>query len=545
MFQSKHMTCSVIVLMISSPRAHAQMNTTDSTSLCTPHLVQRGDTCSTIAQKFGVELGSLETYNKDTWGWRGCSGLQAGDQICVSAGSAGLPPPVDGALCGPTVPGTKLSIGQNISALNPCPLKACCSAYGYCGTTAEFCTPSITANSSKAGCISNCGTDIISASETVTNPSRIAYFQAYNENRPCLHMQVTNIDKTRYTHVHYSFAALTRDDFRVDTSLVNSQLRALIDLRGIKRIITLGGWTFSTAPDTYMIFRDMVRPENRDTAVSNIAAFVLNNDLDGVDIDWEYPGAPDIPGIPAGRPDEGDNFVEFLSLLKGKLVGKSLSIALPASYWYLKNVPVERLIRHVDYVVYMTYDYHGLWEYGNPHAQSGCPSGNCLRSHVNLTETFDSLSMLTKAGVESHKIVVGVSSYGRGFRMSSPKCTDASCTWDIAGEQLRGECTAENGILAAAEIDSLLAGSTTRFHDGPSDSAIAIVNGTWWVAYLDKDTISRRSEQYARMHFGGTADWSVDLQSPTTGLQKYNTSAGNLTLAQFAVPRSCSKRYAD
>ncbi|KAF4546907.1 putative glycosyl hydrolases family 18 protein 6 [Elsinoe fawcettii] len=250
----------------------------------------------------------------------------------------------------------------------------------------------------------------------------------------------------------------------------------------------------------------MVRAANRDKAATSIATFVLDNDLDGVDIDWEYPAAPDIPGIPAGQLDEGDNFVEFISLLKGKLAGKSLSIALPSSYWYLKNIPVKRLMAHVDYAVYMTYDYHGLWEYGNPHAQSGCPAGNCLRSHVNLTETLDSLSMLTKAGVESHKVVVGVTSYGRGFRMSSPGCTDASCTWDNSGEQLRGKCTVEDGILAVAEIDRLLTGSTTSFYDNLSDSKIAIINETWWLAYLDEDIKSRRSERYARLNFGGTAD---------------------------------------
>ena len=72
----------------------------------------------------------------------------------------------------------------------------------------------------------------------------------------------------------------------------------------------------------------------------------------------------------------------------------------------------------LDYIVYMTYDLHGQWDYGNKWTSPGCADGNCLRSHVNLTETINSLAMITKAGVPSNKVVVGVASYGRSFKMA-------------------------------------------------------------------------------------------------------------------------------
>lgn len=43
---------------------------------------------------------------------------------------------------------------------------------------------------------------------------------------------------------------------------------------------------------------------------------------------------------------------------------------------------------------------------------------------VNLTETYTALAMITKAGVSTNKIVVGVSSYGRSFQMADSSCTD-------------------------------------------------------------------------------------------------------------------------
>lgn len=41
---------------------------------------------------------------------------------------------------------------------------------------------------------------------------------------------------------------------------------------------------------TYNIFRQGVKAANRLTMATKIANFVKENYLDGVDIDWEYPG---------------------------------------------------------------------------------------------------------------------------------------------------------------------------------------------------------------------------------------------------------------
>lgn len=80
-------------------------------------------------------------------------------------------------------------------------------------------------------------------------------------------------------------------------------------------------------------------------------------------------GAPDIPGIPAGSPEDGSNYLEFLRLVRATLPSDlELGIAAPASYWYLRGFPIEEIGEIVDYIVYMTYDLHGQWDYGNAHA---------------------------------------------------------------------------------------------------------------------------------------------------------------------------------
>jgi hypothetical protein len=66
-------------------------------------------------------------------------------------------------------------------------------------------------------------------------------------------------------------------------------------------------------------------------------------------------GEPDIPGIPAGNADDGLNYLVFLSELRTALPSTaSLSIAAPASYWYLKQFEIGPTALFVDYIVFMT-----------------------------------------------------------------------------------------------------------------------------------------------------------------------------------------------
>jgi GH18 family chitinase len=90
-------------------------------------------------------------------------------------------------------------------------------------------------------------------------------------------------------------------------------------------------------PNTYLIFRNGVKPASRLTMAAKIANFIKLHNLNGVDIDWEYPGAPDLPSFDPGKAEDGPNYLAFLAVLKNLLPGKSVAIAAPASYWYLSS----------------------------------------------------------------------------------------------------------------------------------------------------------------------------------------------------------------
>ncbi|KAK1855211.1 class V chitinase chi100 [Colletotrichum chrysophilum] len=508
----------------------------NSDGTCFSYYVVPGDSCSSLGAANSLTNDEIESFNTQTWGWQGCSNVQAYQYICLSSGAPPMPAPIANAVCGPQKPGTtQPGAGVDLASLNPCPLNACCNKHGQCGINKDFCTISQsetgapgTSAEGENGCISNCGTEIVVGSAP-GEPISIGYFEAYNLDRPCLNMKITAMDVTPYTHIHLAFGVVTTGTYAIDVSHIQEQWELFQQMSGFKKILSLGGWAFSAEPATYFIFRDAVNPANQDTFVANIVTFVQDNDLDGIDIDWEYPAAPDIPDIPAGTAEDAANYLTFFTKLRAAMPSdKSVSFCAPASFWYLKGYHIEEMAELADYIVYMTYDLHGQWDYSNQYAIDGCPEGNCLRSHTNITETLLALSMITKAGVPSNKLAVGVSSYGRSFQMTTPGCTGPMCTYTGDGSgAYPGPCTGTAGYIANAEINSILAGTGTwmtssgalqsiesysSYFDEDSQSNIAVYDSTQWVAHMDDDLKADRKALYESLNFAGIIDWAIDLQ---------------------------------
>ncbi|KAM0510822.1 hypothetical protein ACHAPE_010505 [Trichoderma viride] len=535
---------------------------------CKTTTVHSNDGCSAVAQRCGISQADLQKYNtaKDF-----CTTLVVDQVVCCSAGT--LPDPIppansdgtcktksvvggdscasmaqkcglkladftklhsdDPKFCalvvGQPVPGAKKPTSgssDDWSKLNPCPLNVCCNVWGQCGTTDDFCVASKSdtgapgTSAAKNGCISSCGRDIIKSTPPFKE-MRIAYYESWNSNRKCLNMDVDQIDTSKYTHIHFAFANIT-SSFAIDISGAQGQFDRFKAMpSSVKKIISFGGWDFSTKPGTFNILREATKAANRATFQSNVVAFIKQHNLDGVDIDWEYPGAPDIPDIPAGDSDAGKDYYETLAALKTALgSSKSVSLAAPASYWYLKAFPIKDVGAKIGYIIYMTYDLHGQWDYNNKWTSPGCPTGNCLRSHVNITETKDALSMITKAGVPSNKVVVGVSSYGRSFKMAQAGCTGPMCQFTGSPREsnaAKGRCTDTSGYISNAEIDDIIAFGKVNKVWTDAGSNILVYNNTEWVAYMDDTTKSDRATLYASYNLAGISDWAVDLQEFADG----------------------------
>lgn len=113
---------------------------------------------------------------------------------------------------------------------------------------------------------------------------------------------------------------------------------------------------------TAATFSDLAGSESAQSAFfSSLVHFMSTYGFDGVDIDWEYPVAPER----SGKEADFANYVSFLKKLRDALGSGGhnygLTITLPSSYWYMQNFDIKSIEPIVDWFNVMTYDLHGTW----------------------------------------------------------------------------------------------------------------------------------------------------------------------------------------
>lgn len=127
--------------------------------------------------------------------------------------------------------------------------------------------------------------------------------------------------------------------------------------------------------------------------------------------------------------------------------------------------------------------------------------------------------MITKAGVPSNKVLVGVTSYGRSFQMSDPNCAGPDCFFtggpELGGSNARkGRCTGTAGYVSNAEIAEIAKdpqAGAKLWYDSASDSNMMTYHGNNWVAYMGDAVRESRTKRYRELNMAGTTNWAVDL----------------------------------
>ena len=227
------------------------------------------------------------------------------------------------------------------------------------------------------------------------------------------------VDAAKLTHVNYAFANV-KDGLVVEGFARDAEnLRVLTGLRArnpqLKVLVSVGGWTWSKG------FSDAaLSAESRRRFCESAVAYVRRHDLDGFDVDWEYPGlrGDDNPH----RPEDRENFTALMTQLRAQLdraaagTGRHYLLTFAAGAFpdYLAHASMSDVQGVVDFVNLMTYDFRV------PGAEPEAGHNANLLAHpkdVNGQSAERAVRDFLAAGVPARKLVLGVPFYGRAWEV--------------------------------------------------------------------------------------------------------------------------------
>ncbi|KAF3229694.1 hypothetical protein TWF106_000082 [Orbilia oligospora] len=386
--------------------------------------------------------------------------------------------------------------GQN------CPLNVCCSKWGFCGVTSEFCNSDCQSNC-KAPSPPQCG-----VSDSSWTKRRIGYYETWKAASDCDGFPPEKIPSQAFTHINVAFAEISAD-FKLtfnDLPLIGRIGRLKARSPALNIFISVGGWGFSDPGPTQTRWSDMASTSaSRAVFIRSVMDFLELADFDGVDLDWEYPGADDRGGKSA-------DFENYVSLVREMRIafsmrnpGWDITMAIPTSYWYLRHFDVKGLQSHLSWFNLMSYDLHGLWDAENPYI------GPYVYGHTNLTEIGAALDLLLRNDVKMQNVVMGMGFYGRSYTLSDISCYKPGCVFLDGG--VPGECSKTSGVLTYREIQARKhrLNDLREYYDGDETGVKYMVyDGDQWISYDDEDTFEAKRKFMSKNCMGGVMIWAID-----------------------------------
>ncbi|KAL6401100.1 hypothetical protein AUP68_16824 [Ilyonectria robusta] len=385
--------------------------------------------------------------------------------------------------------------GSEYAEHTKCPLNVCCSKWGYCGLTEEFCGKK---KVKRPSC----------SAKGLPMKRVVGYYEGWAPGRVCDKFKPSDIPDGVYTHLNFAFASIDPKTFQVvpaakgDTELYRQLTQKKRADANLKVFLAIGGWAFNDPGPTVTTFSDIARSEaNQRAFITSLVSLLNTYNFDGVDIDWEYPEAPDRQG----RGEDFANLPKFLRNIKSSLTQNGdkngLSIAVPASYWYLQHFDIVNIAKHVDFFNVMTYDLHGSWD--TPESWLG----SHLNSHTNLTEIEDALDLLWRNQIDPDQVNLGLAFYSRTFTASNAGCMSPGCLFTSGAP--KGPCSDAVGVLSNAEIDRKVSSTGASVTLDKKAAAKILKSGRDWMTYDDADTWKIKLDFARSQCLGGAMVWAI------------------------------------
>ena len=265
----------------------------------------------------------------------------------------------------------------------------------------------------------------------------------------------------------------------------------------LKIVISIGGWTWSGK------FSDAVLTDtSRQRFAASAVEIIRKYYMDGIDIDWEYPGREGYTGN-IYRPEDKENYTLLFKELRKQLddlqlqTGKKylLTTAAGAFKSFIDHTEMGALQQYLDYINLMTYDFSG-GKIASHH--TSLYASKAYEAHNNAD---NAVKLFIAAGVPENKLIMGVAFYGKSSIL-------------VAGAKGLGDsiATYSRGVGFTAIKDSVLKQPGNKeFYDRHAKAPYLYNTATrQFITYDNLWSVKKKCKYVIRKKLGGVMFWEYD-----------------------------------
>jgi chitinase len=317
------------------------------------------------------------------------------------------------------------------------------------------------------------------------------------------------IHPEKLSHINYAFGRIDGNHAVLDRPPVADDLARLRALEKqnpqLAVMVSIGGWAADGFSDTALT------DASRHTFARSVVALLKQYDLDGVDLDWEYPGQG-VAGI-RYRDADKQNFTLLLKALREELdaggaarvrAGKQhylLTIAA-ADREYFDFVEMDKLHVYLDWINEMAYDF-----FNSLTPTTGHHAALYRSDFAGPTDrTGDAaVRQYLAAGVPAAKIVLGVPFYGRRFAGVAPQNNGLYQHYEQSKDFESYAQLVESFIDKHGFVRYWDAGARSPYLWNRASRS--------FITYEDPQSLALKRCYVRDMHLGGIMFWELSLDS--------------------------------
>ena len=286
--------------------------------------------------------------------------------------------------------------------------------------------------------------------------------------------------------VNYCFAQIRENSsgFYIDISELN-QINKIKELHdsGIRVCMSIGGWRDDS--DDWIPYQNAAKTDEGRKQVANAILEILERyDLDGIDMDWEYP-----------RSDDKNNFTLLMKEIRDTLKAKNeryiVSAAVPSS---LNN-------RRYDYVALNEIlDYFNVMTYDMETSSNTSYQSALYTSTYSRYSTDDAVKSIINAGVDKKKVVLGMAFYGK-------KYTNVDSTNNGRGQKYSTKTFYNYTDIYYSYLNK---GITSYYDSAAGSNYLYDEENKVFICFEGEETLKAKCEYAISKDIGGIMWWSYE-----------------------------------